>query len=209
MPVFTNEDRRVLYIHTPKTGGTFIESCFKKSGYNISLLQNPKDPLLGLRNCSPQHYHADILKAIFNLKKFSLVFVTVRHPVSRMLSEFRMRTPNKEDRSSESLRLFVEKCFDTYSRNPFCYDNHIRSQVYFLTDEAIVFRQEDKYDETWRRYLEDISRKPLLLKQVSSERANQTEKGEHLSIDPQTLRMIHKFYKIDFERLNYDLNFED
>jgi hypothetical protein len=207
MPIFSNETSKLLYVHTPKTGGTYIESLFKQSGYSISLLQRPGDPLIGLRKCSPQHFHAEILQCIFRIDRFDSVFMTVRHPVARILSEYRMRTPDVVTRSAAEFQKFVERCFDLYGSDKFCYDNHIRPQVDFYLDSAIVTKQEDGYDSHWANHLSVMSKLPISLHNKSSQPANATSKEDKIKPDHKTIAMIVSFYKDDFRFFGYDFNF--
>lgn len=205
MPVFAKETTRILYIHAPKTGGTFVESCFKRSGFSISLLQRPDDPLIGLRKCSPQHYHANILNSIFRMDHFDLIFITVRHPVLRCLSEYRMRQPDVESRSAQDFHNFLEKCFDTFSTNPFCYDNHVRPQADFFLEGALVTKQEHSFRDEWAKKLAKASKTSFSLRVKTSDLANATSRADNIVPYAKTISMIGSFYARDFQNFNYDL----
>ncbi len=97
MPIFTKNKIHILYVHIPKTGGSSVEGLFKKNKWQLSYLDKggkkggKPDSLNSIRQCSPQHMHLEMLQTIFDLEKIDYIFMTVRHPVDRLISEYRMR----------------------------------------------------------------------------------------------------------------------
>jgi len=89
MPVFFRGSYRILFIHVPKAGGTSIEAFFEANGFKTAYLDRGGSPesLNAVRRCSPQHMHAALLEALFDPDMFDYVFMTVRHPVRRLLSK--------------------------------------------------------------------------------------------------------------------------
>jgi hypothetical protein len=146
MPVFLKGDKRVLFIHVPKAGGTSIEAFFDANGFKTFYLDRGGSPesLNPARTCSPQHMAGDLLRALFDLGKFDFVFMTVRHPVQRLLSKFVMETGERS--SIERLETWIAEDFSPVLRNPGHMDNHLRPQVDFLVNEARIFRLEDGFD---------------------------------------------------------------
>lgn len=63
MPVFVKNNLKVLYVHIPKTGGTYIEDLFRQNGFDVKFWES--NLLGGALRCSPQHYHHELLNNIF------------------------------------------------------------------------------------------------------------------------------------------------
>ncbi|MEM5518903.1 sulfotransferase family 2 domain-containing protein [Henriciella sp. AS95] len=203
MPVFVKDDKKILYVHVPKTGGTNVNISLRRSGFRHALIHKPDDVLNGLRRCSPQHFHAEVLRTILKIELFDYIFVTVRHPLKRMLSEYRMRNGDPAIQSATHFDQFVEKCFRLYRSNPFSYDNHIRPQSEFLLSDAAVFKQEDGYDENWADKITLALGGAVQVKANPQGRANKTVKGKSFDVSPQTRRLIEDFYQSDYDLFSY------
>lgn len=144
MPLFVKNDVAVLYIHVPKTGGSSIEHFFELNGFHCEFRDAGQTFSFNkYRHCSPQHMHAEQLHAAIRLRRVNYIFMTVRHPLSRLLSEFRTRV--RDDRKPYRLMNWVDQTFRAYIDDPFIIDNHIRPQSEFLIQGCDVFRQERGY----------------------------------------------------------------
>ena len=143
MPVFFRDGRRVLFIHVPKCGGSYVEALFRANGFGVAYRDTGSKPgkLNEVRQCSPQHMHAPILETLFRIEAFDYVFAVVRNPTSRLVSEFRMR--HRERSLEANIDRWVKNTLSTYRRNPFVYDNHVRPQHEFIVSGCQVFRLED------------------------------------------------------------------
>ena len=95
MPILTTGTKRILYIHVPKTGGTSVEDLLRSYGGDLTLY-SPRNAGLP---CVAQHFHGEVLRELLGLGNsvgnradehgFDFIFMTVRHPISRLLSEYR------------------------------------------------------------------------------------------------------------------------
>lgn len=156
MPVLRTTTKRILYIHVPKTGGSYVEELMRNYGPVSGV--RVKDTFAGLP-CSPQHFHAPLLEHVYSADRvdvdnpFDYVFMTVRHPIERMKSEYRFRASSTRW-SRVRHRIPVPVRFDSwlmrtlraYRDDPFVYDNHVRPQHEFSAFGAEVFRLEDGLD---------------------------------------------------------------
>lgn len=145
MPVLTRDDKRVLFVHVPKTGGTTVERLFKRSGYAMHLRTTMRThpELFPTLRCSFQHLHAALLRELLDVDAFDLVFLLVRDPVARFRSEYVMRNHKALRTDPASVEEWGLRTLDAYRADPFIRDNHLRPQVEFLLDGARVFRLED------------------------------------------------------------------
>lgn len=153
MPVFAKDDKFILFIHVPKTGGSFVENFFHLNGYAMAYLDRGlREPRFNqVRRVSPQHMHAAMILQEFEMDKFDHIFMAVRHPVKRLLSEYRMRL---DPENPVDFNDWFDEIFEEYQINPCVSDNHIRPQWEFVVNGARIFRQEDKFDAAWAATME-------------------------------------------------------
>jgi hypothetical protein len=150
--------RTILFLHIPKTGGTSIEHYFKTMGYfNYSgeYLYTPWEKFMecslkrGVR-CSLQHLTfgeiIGIIPGIMN--KISDVFVVVRDPYDRLISEYwylRKKVfvgekdyeiwgmdPQTIKRALSNFDDFVKEMYSLYKKESNVMDNHFLPQARFI-----------------------------------------------------------------------------
>ena len=210
MPVFFKEDTQILYIHVPKTGGTFIEKALLGNGFDMTYHDGShrSGRFNRILFCSPQHMHTEVLETIFDLSQFDYIFMTVREPLSRVISEFRMRREGESDDINE----WFKKKMRAYRRNPYVNDNHIRPQSEFYVKGASVFRQDDRYDQKWterfRRSSSDIKLSLDGLSKTVRVRDNlstDTSESVRRSLTEESLEEIMLFYREDYLKFGYSI----
>lgn len=198
MPVFVKNNLKVLYVHIPKTGGTYIEDLFRQNGFDVKFWES--NLLGGALRCSPQHYHYELLNNIFDLNEFNYVFATIRHPLDRFFSEFNMR--NEAHGGKLDINKWTINVLTThYSNNPFFLDNHIRPQNEFVDESIPKFKQEDRFDESFAEEIAKNLRIDFQVKSVPSRRAtsSQIHKANSSQLEEQVLEKVKEFYRDDFE----------
>lgn len=203
MPIFSFGDKTVFFHHIPKTGGTSIEKAIEMSGGKISGWSNQlHEAKREGFPCSPQHWHDFIIKEVF--PEFEFKFAVTRHPVSRIISEYkhRARWAIQNERIPLPFGEWINLVFDKYSENPYFYDNHIRPQVQFVDDKVDIFRQEDGLDKPVE-FACDI----LGIKRPDS--IPFSNKGADVKVDltREDLEMIYSFYHEDFALFGYEKRF--
>lgn len=200
MPVFIKDHFRVLFIHVPKTGGTAVEFFFEKNGWDMSFVdRGGKNTLAPVMKCSPQHFHAAILREMFRLKGFGYIFMTVRNPVARLVSEYRMRAHMQQ--RIEDIDSWVDYVLTTYPQNNFLIDNHIRPQSDFWLPGCEVFRQEDGFGPAWVEHIEGKIGCEFAQRTVDVQMRFDTVAAAGLT--PESVRKIAAFYARDFELFGY------
>ncbi|KRF16607.1 hypothetical protein ASG90_10045 [Nocardioides sp. Soil797] len=145
MPVFFKDDRSILFVHIPKTGGTTIERLFTASGWKMALRNtNKSNPLLFPKlRLSFQHWQASLLTELLNVSKFDLTFMMTREPIARFRSEYTMRHTKNPTGASAEVDAWAEKTLRTYAANPYHLDNHLRPQSEFELPGSEIYRLED------------------------------------------------------------------
>ncbi len=201
MPVFIKGQARVLFIHVPKTGGTAVEFFFEKNGWDISFVDRGGDhSLVPVMHCSPQHLHADVLQQVFRLKGFSYMFMTVRNPLDRLVSEYRMRAHMQA--TIEDIDTWVEAVLGGFQQNPYLIDNHIRPQAEFWVPGCEVFKQEYGFGEAWVDHIASRVGGRFDHRQVGVEMRFDAVARPALSVA--AMRRVREFYARDYELFAYE-----
>lgn len=202
MPVFIKDHFRVLYVHVPKTGGTAIEFFFEKNGFAASFIdRGGPNSLAPVLKCSPQHMHAAMLRELFVPRAFAYTFMTVRHPLDRLVSEYRMRAVMQ--RQIEDIDSWVAYVLDTYPNSHFLIDNHIRPQHEFRLEGCDVFRHEDGYGDAWVAQVAQRVGCPFPHPRV--EVAMRFASPPAAPLSAASLRRVREFYARDFELFGYEM----
>ncbi|MGC3994823.1 MAG: sulfotransferase family 2 domain-containing protein [Propionicimonas sp.] len=207
MPVYRRDGRSVLFVHIPKTGGTSVEQLFKASGWEASYFdaRYGAGTLNNLRWCGPQHMHGAVLKDLFRIDRFDLVFAVVREPVARFRSEYVWRHRKLDEAATDAATVsrWLAKTLVAYQKNPYLYDNHLRPQHEFLVPGTKVLRLEDGLGAALR----DLSDAHDLGLDGEVERFKDSSAGPRKSGDVEvsaaTRGMLHRFYKRDFSTFGY------
>lgn len=205
MTVFRKDLLNILYVHVPKTGGGSIHGFFEKAGFETHFCDtsSEKTGFNALRTCSPQHYHAFLLKRTLLLQKFDYIFLTVRHPIDRLKSEFIWRNRGPDCDASE----WANQMLDRYARNPFLHDNHFRPQHEFHLPQAEIIRTEaDVILEVAERLATrfGIVCEPGPTRSRNVARTFDVKTVADIIVDPPTLDRVTEFYRRDFELYGYE-----
>ena len=230
MPVLEVRNKKILYIHIPKTGGSSVENLLRSYGGDLTLYSPRRAGL----PCVPQHFHGDILKELFGLESnnrnrdhsFDFIFMTVRHPISRLLSEYRHQRTMHRLRAATALRPAFElwpqnspiadmMSFDHWCkyallrarRDPFFSNNHLRPQVEFSVWDPAIYRLEDGL-EPIRLQLDQIVGSPGSMPE-DPKKSSIDRSGSTADLRSTTLRMIHSSYAGDFAAYGYKLGLTD
>ena len=203
MPVFFKGSKRVLFIHVPKAGGTSIEAFFEANGFSTAYLDRGEDPgsLNAVRRCSPQHMDAALLRSLFFPAEFDYVFMTVRHPIRRLLSKFVMETASSQ--AAPSLEDWIFRVFPHVFADPGFMDNHLRPQSDFWLPEAAVFKLEDGFGEDFLARLEAGTGTIFTQRHVAHEMHAGLNMPDFSSLHPGAAEMIRTYYAQDFAKFGY------
>ena len=197
VPVAKINDKLVLFVHVPKTGGSSVVSHLSSLG-ELSLYGQIGRPDLP---CSPRHFHAKLLEGFFAEDFFDWTFMIVRHPVERLLSQYHYQTrkPNLL-RNNLPFSLWLRYVFMRCRANPYYRNNHYRPQHEFEMPHTHVFRLEDGLTEP----LNCLARVAELqeIKEPPWENKSQLRQIEISSSDRE---VIYKTYEEDYRRYGYEM----
>jgi hypothetical protein len=206
MPVFVKGDKRVLFVHVPKTGGKSVERLFMDSGWSMHLWSSPKAErgfYFTLR-CPPQHLHAAQLRRLLKLRTFDLVLMVVRDPLARFRSEYLHGAGGPVALDAASVDQWAHDVFARYERNPYVRDNHLRPQVEFELPRSEVYRLEDGLDAA----IESVDRRHGLglngtLPHAGHRVVQAGVSSRDVEISPSLERRLRDRYADDFRRFGY------
>jgi hypothetical protein len=203
MPVFFKGSRRVLFIHVPKAGGTSIEAFFEDNGFKTAYLDRGGSPesLNPVRRCSPQHMPAALLQTLFDPQAFDFVFMTVRHPIRRLMSKFAMETLSGGTR--EDFAPWVERMMQLVAADRWAMDNHLRPQTDFWLAESQVFKLEDGFGEAFIDCLQARIGLPFAQRVVRRDMHADVTAPDYMSLDTELRKVIRNYYDVDFKRFGY------
>lgn len=169
MPIFLVNRIRVLFVHIPKTGGSSVSRWLGEAGAEAFRI-----PTRTVLPCPPQHFHADLLSALFpGPGWFDYAFAITRHPEARMVSEYVWRksggrklrlwgglrrqavTEVSPETRSRDFSRWLRQNLRAVERNPYHLSNHLRPQVEFTAlPELEIFRFEDGMEPIFARLSE-------------------------------------------------------
>lgn len=199
----------LLFIHIPKTGGTVIENNIKKkkrqrlySGKTNKLLHHP----FNKKSLQHQFYttlydNRKKLKINFNNIK---IFSVVRCPYDRIISAlFWNKLIKKDFKPNRVFRIL---------KNHFIFrdnlDNHNVPQYKFITDKNLKLIPNIKIFKT-----EELNEKNNELNNYIGININIkkkiTNKDYSKYLNKDSIKIINKFYKKDFELFGYEMKKED
>jgi hypothetical protein len=207
VPIFTRDDRAVLFVHVPKTGGTTLEKMMVGAGWEVGFRATPRThpAQAPLHRVSPQHYHADLLAQTLRLDRFDTTFVVTRDPLARFRSEYAMRNKRHAAAGTAAhVEEWTRSIARRVRRNPSVLDNHLRPQHEFLVPGARVFRLEDGMGAIVGALNEDAG---LGLSHAVPQHLLSGRDGRIASRDVQVNaaveRWVREFYARDYELLDY------
>lgn len=158
MPIFRIAGKLILFIHIPKTAGTSMETMLSLHPQcrGIHCLEVGMENVFNaVAHCSPQHFHAQVLESIFDLRRFDFIFTIVRDPLCRLLSEHTMRIERGDiDRMTFENWYLIAR--EKRLKDPYLYDNHLRPAYEYLTEQCHVFELVDGLSHIWQNVCQFI-----------------------------------------------------
>lgn len=197
---------KLIFIHIPKTAGTSIEKALGIKRWDEKILRLKKEQKIGGVLYAPQHYtgpmvkmHTKVLPYWNKYFKFSIV----RHPYTRVLSEFWWVHRNKGKNFT-----FNRKGFDKYLQQYYKVldKDHKLSQYDYLydKDDNLLVDYVGKFENLEsvfvflkKKFNLTSDNLPLIHKTRNSLKIlNSLTKGQK--------NFIYKLYHKDFEKFNYE-----
>lgn len=207
MPIMVKENKKILFVHIPKCGGSSLEHRLSVNSWNEYFsIRGLNANELSFVKCSPQHLHLNVLETFLNLKAFDKIVTLVRNPFDRFKSEYYWQV--KQGITEEAPSTWIYRMFQEYEINPYCFDNHIRPQSEFINSLTKVFKLENNGVDEAFKYIEQSSHNKLSIKaglaKFRRRNLKYTKKNPMIdNIFEANKEAIVKFYSDDFKLLGY------
>ena len=200
MPVYRIGGKNVLFIHVPKTAGMAIGAHLGNCGPAVF------EDRIVLRGATfgPRHQPAAVLKTVYFPEMIDHAFMVVRHPVTRLVSEYRYQRRSGNIQLSR-LRMFG---FDIWLRHalfrlksdPNYRGGHFRPQVDYECFDCKVFHHEDGLDKV-SRWISALTGTTI----PDSPPKTNVSRHRPVSISQTSFKLIADYYAADFERFGYSV----
>ncbi|MBL8790268.1 MAG: sulfotransferase family 2 domain-containing protein [Rhizobiales bacterium] len=203
MPIFRVQDKNVLYIHVPKTGGTSVEAVM---GHLAPLGMHNKGKYLVrparwcplARSVPFQHFHRAWLEEIFAPGFIDYAFMMVRDPVERMKSEYRHARARNRTIARLSFDNWLALSLNLARVSPHYSNNHFMPQASFECLNADVFRFEDGLMKALRRVSDRIGIG------CPNDIPHERRGGDmDISVSRRSRELVRSFFAPDYERYGY------
>lgn len=201
MPFITYNNKNVLFVHIPKTGGTSISTWMQDlAPLHLQGTRTPNSMIV-----SPQHLTNHDVNALFADGFFDYRFTIVRSPYDRMASEYAFRVAVAERTNRPSLptfALWLEQVLERMKTHPVHLDNHLRPQTDFIGSGVEVFRYEDGLEAAVRRVANMIGAPTDIV--MGHERVSDPD-ATAIEWDLQDRLRINRAFREDFDVFGYDM----
>lgn len=138
MPFIAAENKRILFVHIPRTGGTALESSLREIA-PVRLHTVGQPPAL---RCTPQHLRKSDIDMLFGENYFDYSFAIVRNPYDKIESEYRLHCAIQRSSvwgSPLPFSLWLEQQLTQATNNSWHGDNHFRPQWEFVDRHTEIF----------------------------------------------------------------------
>jgi len=199
-------DKKILFVHIPKTGGQSVTKYFLENIGEKTNLKNSKYGLINNKKSKrdgPHHFHHLLLKEYLDLGLVNNIdeyfkITVVRNPYSRFISAFYFNNLDKEFSFSEVLnKLPFEDSRTDLWRMFIPQIEFIKLNGNIAIDK--IFYQE-KLDDMFDFFNKNYSMKGKFYANKSKIKTN------HTILTKDEIKKINKIYFKDFQILRYKIN---
>jgi hypothetical protein len=204
MPYFKNNNINILFIHIPKTGGTSLEKYFcNKFNFKLdnTVLYSPTNHNLNnIINSSLQHMtYETIIKYnnIFNINFNNITVISiVRNPYERIISDlFFFNLININNTKKE-----IYKTIKKYILNDKLDNHNIPQYKFITTNNKLIKNIKLLKTETLTTDMHNLGYNDFNM--CINKNSNGVNYYDYLNKD--SIKIINKFYHLDFVLFNYD-----
>lgn len=201
MPMVVAHGKIIFFAHVPKAGGSSIANYLERRFGHLILTDRRRFQCkrgTGLI-VPPDHF------AVADLEEFlpprvDFAFAVVRHPISRMISEYRYQRGSSK-LSSLGFSTWLRVVIECAKQEPRMYENHIRPQSDLVPNFAVPFQIEDGCNRIIHQ-IDEVVRESA--PEIDLPHLNQSQKIE-VRVSRQDVLAIEDFYEADYRRFGYEL----
>ena len=199
MPIATVAETSILFVHVPKCAGMSVDKFLRD---NAQVTAEARLRAYG-KNIRLRHLHREPLEQLYSAACFDWVFMVVRHPVERMISEYRYqrRKGGLHPQNVTPFSLWLRFWLFRARRNPGVRENHFRPQSDFVTFDPEIFKVEHGLTS-----LEDRFQQITGIETPAPMSRLNTSPTEVVPVSDADRRLIGDFYHADFAAFGYDVH---
>jgi Sulfotransferase family. len=208
MTILSKDGHTILFLHIPKCGGSSVVETFRAAGYETELEIRGK-PIRSFMRTTPQHLTCSDLRSMVRFDQIEKVFAVVRHPVDRLLSEYRWTHRETEPTNLPDVNDWLQETLAIVADDITHQDNHFRPMVTFFDPSIAVeiFPIEHSLNAICSYFLNN-SDQPLVSKAKhlkDSRTFPNSDKLANAKLSPESLALICRFYAQDFLAFGYPI----
>jgi hypothetical protein len=208
MTILSKDGHTILFLHIPKCGGSSVVETFRAAGYETELEIRGK-PIRSFMRTTPQHLTCSDLRSMVRFDQIDRVFAVVRHPVDRLLSEYRWTHRESEPGSIPDVNKWLSDNLAIATDDITYQDNHFRPMVDFFEPgiPVEIFPIEHSLNAICSYYLSTSDQAPASkAKHLKDSRTfPNARKLAEAKLSAESLALIHKFYAQDFLAFGYSI----
>jgi hypothetical protein len=208
MTILSRDGHTILFLHIPKCGGSSVVETFRAAGYETELEIRGK-PIRSFMRTTPQHLTCSDLRSMVRFDQIDRVFGVVRHPVDRLLSEYRWTHRESEPSTIPDVNDWLQENLAIVTDDITYQDNHFRPMVSFFDPNIPVdiFPIEHGLNSICSYYLStsaELSTSRAKHLKNSRAFANASELAK-VRLSAQSMALIRRFYAQDFLAFGYPI----
>ncbi len=211
------DDKKIIFIHIPKTGGSYIDTNI----LNIDILNITNDIqqkyFVGVNNkIHYSHMTINEISQLIDITKYNYVFTMVRNPYDRLVSNYFF---NGYVLISKNFNSFVYDLYDYVINDKDIFLNdtsdiikktlhiHYRiNQVDFLKKNNMIYNKikvfkYEKFKESINTIISDLK---LDIKYDNNKINNSEHENYKSYYNKETADIVYKLYQPDFEYFGYE-----
>lgn len=204
MPLFSKENKKIYFIHIPRTSGRFIKELFVNNGFESKFHETSLENTIG--SIIPTHLHYPNYNYYLGVSEVPH-FTIIRNPIDKIWSAldlvYKMHSPknffkNLEDRSWFFNYIDFERSINSYHNNWFM------PQVHFTSHKTHIYKYEDGIGENFFFWIKDnfsISIKDVQVNYYKIKEENEYPKK--YEITEKIKNNIIDYYIEDFKKFEY------
>lgn len=201
MPILSKNNKKIFFIHIPRTSGRHVRGIFVKNGY-IPFFNEYNETLFGFE--IPHLWYP-----LYNFLPVSDMkhFTVVRNPLDRFKSCAKVFLWKhgldedyflKEEFTLERFHLFLKETTDDKS-------TYFLPQSMFVTEKTYVWKQEGGFGKEFSQWCKESFDVNLKIDKNFHTYEKQTFDFINPKISTNNIEVIKKFYEEDYKIFGYEL----
>ena len=190
---FTQNNKELLYVHIPKTGGTSIEDSLQKHDIDVGRFKSSMKNVELINNVKCEYWHIPPKNMKISFNDYN-VFTVIRNPYKRFISEYKHKHRAVEYDDINKFALALKK-----NPNPYKHNCHIIPQIEYLYDKDGEFVHNILRLEYIKDDFNELKNKYKLDENIELLHNNQHTDDKGTKMNQDTINFINEYYKEDFD----------